>query len=457
MSKNTKYSDDERRKLMFGAYRSDINGWIRVHVQGEPFQIGFQHGYLLYREIEYAAESLKTFFEKEYKLKWDFFRRIAEEYYWPKVPDEQREEMKGIVEGAKVRGGKIDLLDVLALNGYGDTITYYMWKEYQKNSNSPPSAPGHCSAFIATGDATKNGEIVVAHNMWWNYMLGSIFNVLISIYPSKGRRMFIESWPGSIGGNTIDWDMNDAGIIVSETTITSAVTFNPEGTPYFVRARKAIQYAENLDQWLKIMLEDNNGGFACDWLVGDAKTGEIMWLELGTYHHAVKRTKNGFFVGSNVALDPKVREETTFDYEIKDASHTARYTRLMQLMEENKGSIDLELGKKIIADHFDVSYRKVVPSRNTLCGHIENDPRGWPEWGCGPYYPFGTTDGKVVNSSLILEGSMWAHWGKPCDENFIADEFFRAHPEYEWQKEYTRDIIAYPWTLFSVHPKWTES
>ncbi|MHA1836202.1 MAG: C45 family autoproteolytic acyltransferase/hydrolase [Candidatus Odinarchaeia archaeon] len=443
------------KELLSGAYRCPVNGWIRLHLHGSPYQIGFQHGYLMANEIKNSVNILGIFFDKEYNIPWQKFRQIAEELYMPKVPEEQIEEMTGIVEGAAYKGVKdLDLIDIIALNGYGDTLTYYAWQEHQKNPSSSLDVLGHCSAFIATGDATVDGKIVLAHNMWWNYILGGLFNIMMSIEPEKGHKMFIETGPGSIGGNTIDWDMNDAGIMVSETTITSAVTFNPNGTPYFVRGRKAIQYADSLDKWVEIMLTDNNGGFACDWLVGDAKTNEILWLELGTKHHALKRTKNGFFIGSNVALDPKVRSETTADYDDQTTSHTARYCRLKPLVNSNYGKIDIELGKRILADHYDVTYNKEKPSRCTVCGHIESDERGWPEWGCGPYYPFGTTDGKVVNTDLILKGQMWAHWGKPCGESFIAKDYFSKHKEYSWQEKYTKDIIAYPWTLISVDPTW---
>jgi len=32
-------------------YRFNVQGWIYVHLQGEPFERGYQHGYLLAAEI----------------------------------------------------------------------------------------------------------------------------------------------------------------------------------------------------------------------------------------------------------------------------------------------------------------------------------------------------------------------------------------------------------------------
>ena len=48
-----------------------------------------------------------------------------------------------------------------------------------------------------------------------------------------------------------------------------------------MRSRKALQYANSIDDYVRIIKEANNGGYANDWLIGDRKTGEIAYLELG--------------------------------------------------------------------------------------------------------------------------------------------------------------------------------
>ena len=42
-------AEDDRLK---GSYRFESNGWIYVHLEGSPGQIGYQHGSLLARETE---------------------------------------------------------------------------------------------------------------------------------------------------------------------------------------------------------------------------------------------------------------------------------------------------------------------------------------------------------------------------------------------------------------------
>ena len=103
-------------------------------------------------------------------------------------------------------------------------------------------------------------------------------------------------------------------MMVTETTITGFSLFDPKGKPEFVRARKALQYASSIDDYVQIMLDGNNGGYANDWLLGDNKTGEIARFELGLKMHRVWRTKDGYFVGSNFPSDPElIKKETDFN------------------------------------------------------------------------------------------------------------------------------------------------
>jgi hypothetical protein len=165
------------------------------------------------------------------------------------------------------------------------------------------------------------------------------------IKPEQGSRILMDGLPGIITSDD-DFGVNAAGIMVTETTITQFEGWDPEGKPEFVRARKALQYSRSIDDFVRIMLDGNNGDYANDWLVGDRKTGEIALLELGLRNHSVQRTREGCFIGANFPVDPKLtREETKFDPNKKDSSPNARKVRWEQLMAKHKGAIDVELGK----------------------------------------------------------------------------------------------------------------
>src|SRR5438874_13747481 len=125
----------------------------------------------------------------------------------------------------------------------------------------------------------------------------------------------MDGFPGVITSDD-DFGVNSAGIMVTETTITQFKGFDPSGIPEFVRSRKAMQYANSIDDYVRIIKQGNNGGYANDWLIGDRKTNEVGYLELGLKHAPLCRFKDGYFISSNFARDPQViKEETDFDPE----------------------------------------------------------------------------------------------------------------------------------------------
>jgi hypothetical protein len=238
--------------------------------------------------------------------------------------------------------------------------------------------------------------------------------------------------------------------MITETTISEFEGYDPKGIPEFVRARKAMQYAESIDDFARIMKEGNNGGYANDWLIADRKTNEVASLELGLKNVTLERTKDGYFVGANFPINPKLTaEETHFDPKDAGSSPNARRVRWERLMADNKGRIDLEAAKKFLADHYDSYQKKEEPNERTLCGHVDLSPRGMPTWQ-PPYGIAGAVQNKVTDSTLAGQMAFAAAAGHACGIDFKAAPHLAAHPEFSWQKEFLRDMPSRPWTVFSV-------
>ena len=215
--------------------------------------------------------------------------------------------------------------------------------------------------------------------------------------------------------------------------------------------RKATQYADTLDEWVKYMQAGNNGGYANSWLLADADSGEIMRFEQGLKHQSVERTTDGFYVGFNGATDPRIRNlecggDSSF-YDIRTATG-ARRVRLTQLMSENRGVIDSEVAKTILADHYDVYLEKADnPCSRTVDGHYELDP--FQYWQARrPYIPQGSVDGKVMDSGMAKNLSLVARWGNSSGMPFDAAAFFQAHPQWNYLDGYVQDRPTQPWTRF---------
>jgi len=441
---------DSRLKKSFR--KPEQNGWIFVHLEGTPSEIGFQHGFLLASEIEDAHKVVTLGLTHDSKKEYAFFRAAAEKVLWPHIESQYREELKGIVEGLKAKNVSLDLWDVVVLNAWLELSPYYTgWydKEHKIVADKRP-VPEHCSAFAATGSYTKDGKIVIAHNNWTEYKEGSRWNIIFDIAPSKGYRILMDGMPGLIHSGD-DFGVNSAGITITETTIGYFTGFDPNGIAEFVRARKAMQYSASIDDFARIMKEGNNGGYANNWLVADNKTNEVASLELGLKHVTLQRTKDGYFVGSNYPANEELIRDEASDFPVRDASISAnaRHIRWTQLMKENKGQIDVAAAQRFLADHYDTFDDKTAPSERTLCGHIELSPRGSKPWQ-EAYGPAGAVQNKAADWTLVSKMSFTAAMGHSCGIDFKAKQHMQEHPAYAWEKDVLRDLDAHAWTTFRI-------
>ena len=192
-------SQDPRLK---GAYSFERGGWIYVHLEGEPDAIGFQHGYLLAPEIEDAFPAVQAGMTHRTRRDWPFFREVAREMLWPKLDPEYQQELQGIAEGLNARSGSaLDVYDIVALNAFEEVPDYYVpWlNKREKAANAPNlKSPGNCSAFVATGSWTKDGQIVIAHNNWTSYVNGERWRIIFDIQPTHGYRILMDGFPLSL-------------------------------------------------------------------------------------------------------------------------------------------------------------------------------------------------------------------------------------------------------------------
>jgi len=437
-------NENEKEWLKKG-YRLDLNGWIFLHIEGKPFERGFQRGYLTAAEIDDFFRTMAFVQKFQTAKEIGFFVEAASRLFKGKISKEFVEEMKGMVAGMEKAGKKVSYEEMLLMNGFIDVLWHWWPQQVQQEKAIGPG----CSAFIATGQATADGKIVMAHNSWYFYHTLRFCNIILEIFPENGHRILMQTWGPCLYSAT-DFFITGAGLMGTETTIGGFTGFDPKGLPIFERARKAMQYANSLDEWAAMMIEKNNGAYANSWLLGDIRTNEIARLELGLKNHSFEKKKNGYYTGSNIVDDVKIlREETGAVYDDLRDFCVARRVRWQQLMKKHYGLIDAETAKAMLADHYDVYLEKEKPSSRTICGHWALDDGSVPgTWGA--YLPGGALDGKVVDSDLAKNWKLWAKWGSSCDIGFDAEDFLEKHPQYEWMTGFLKDLPVNPWTLFPL-------
>ncbi|MGC9307240.1 MAG: PQQ-binding-like beta-propeller repeat protein [Thermoplasmatota archaeon] len=431
-------------------YRYNVQGLIYVHVEGDALERGRQHGHLLYPEImdmlyrwantihnapvisalhiNQSSERYQSMSERW----WSFCRSRAMNIFWDNYPAEYQQEVKGIAQGVANRGGQlfgepVAYEDILTLNEmyefmsmlvnpaksihplrslYYDLLGVAPELEEKQNEfitalvNQPPAH--HCNGFIATGDATTNGQMVASDSVWfgswwYSYYIAQRWNVILDIVPSRGNRIVMGTSPGLIWSDE-DYYQNDQGLVLIETTCPQGL-WKKNGLPLAVRARTAMQYGSTVDDAIDSLRSNSNGIMNAVWLIGDATTGEIARFELGLYESAVWRTTNGFYWSANNPMDASVRREqlrlesakgvlfrafnilfntSGYEYYTLQYHPSARDLKFEEMGNEYYGSIDAEVVKKIMS----------TP----------------------PMTDF-TSDCKLTDSYLLEDNGLWAFWG----------------------------------------------
>ena len=425
------------------AYRYPQAGWIVIHVEGEPYDRGFQQGKLLAPEIAaYVRCFAATQSDKAPSDGWKLTRTLVNSLFLRHFDKEYLEEMRGIADGAAAAGAKfdgrnLDLLDIAALNCWAELMSLD-WA----NDATPTGIEGikfprstgtggatalgrqsmHCSAFVATGPATADGKIVLGHISMFDLYPSLFFNIWLDVKPSKGHRIVMQTYPGGVASG-MDWYMNDAGIAVCETTL-DQTSFNAAGETQTSRIRKALQYGDSIDSVVEILSKGNNGLYTNEWLIADTKSNEIACFELGTKASKLYRSSKhdwfgeteGFYWGCNNAKDLSVRLDTIASTNDRPADMvfqpSDRDMAWVRLYHQYRGKIDADFGKLALS----------TP----------------------PLAAFSSLDAKVTTGAMIQKLQSFALFGPPNGKSWQpTDDEKRKFPE-------VTAMASNPWTTIGV-------
>ncbi|MBI3411979.1 MAG: hypothetical protein HY040_26920 [Planctomycetes bacterium] len=421
------------------AYRYPQAGWIVLHIEGEPYERGYQHGRLMGNEIGAHLRCFATTLSSKAPSEdWQSTRRLVNALFLRRFAKEYLEEMKGIADGATAAGARfynrpIDLVDVAALNLWPEIETLDSALEatptglegirfpHAQPREMPKPRPEHCSAFAATGPATADGKIVFGHITMFGLYPANFYNVWLDIKPAKGHRVFMCGYPGAMQSG-MDYYMNDAGLLIAETTI-GQTRFDIQGQTEASRIRQAIQYAKNIDEAVAILKKDNNGLYTNEWLLGDINTNEIALFELGTHKSKLHRSSknewiggtDGFYWGCNNTKDIDLRLETIPSVNGRPANLVFRPSDRdevwQKLYHKHKGKIGVEFGKEAFT----------TP----------------------PLAAFSSLDAKFTTSDMAKELKSYALFGPPLGRTW--------HPTFDQKTRYpeVKPLVSNPWTILN--------
>ncbi len=365
--------------------------WI-LGLQGSPYEIGYQHGYLLADVIQPSASGFLSPIYARFGgwrpekgqpptlSQMDAGRRILSRTYYgvfepaiQKQAPEFLQEMTGIADGLSAAGSVVPREDILIGNCIPEiTELQFYLPESQTNSTYATAAPKGCSDCIVWGTATPDGRLV--HGSNYDY---STFNVLHKaigvtvVKPESGNAFMAQCLAGTVGHYR---GMNIEGITAGELTSDSAdrdIRSNPRIT-HAMHMRKIIQYASSIGDAISIM-QQHQGTTGYNHAVGDAKVPTAVDIEAACNQMAVIYPHNevdalwstnqfvaypGFngYGGDNLAKDqmrfweiPWEQADTVEKWQAairaRSDKHTfswQRWEKIKEFVEENYGRMDVE-------------------------------------------------------------------------------------------------------------------
>jgi hypothetical protein len=424
------------------AYRYPQAGWIVLHTEGAPYERGYQHGRLLAPEIAAFLRCFAAIQSPQAPVDgWKITRSLVNALFVRRYEKEYLEEMKGIADGATAAGARfdgrpVDLVDIVALNSWPEFETLNsalgatptglegLRFPHQPLKPMPASKPMHCSAFAATGPATRDGKVVFGHITMFGLYPSLFYNVWLDVKPTAGHRVLMQTYPGGIQSG-LDYYLNDAGILVCETTI-KQTRFDIQGKALGSRIRQALQYADSIDRAAEVLTIANNGLYTNEWLLADVKTNEIAMFELGTAKTKLYRSSKkewfggteGFYWGCNNTKDLDVRLETIPSVHDAPANMVWRPSdrdkTWLRLYHEYKGKMDADFGRIAFT----------TP----------------------PVAAYHSLDAKYTTTDMAKKLQTWALFGPPLGRTW--------EPTREERQKYpeVRPLVTNPWTILHTNP-----
>jgi hypothetical protein len=314
-----------------GGRRERLNGYLVLHLQGTPEEMGRQHGLLFRREIQRMIRDLLL--EGECRTRQDHARMVAgamvmEKYLEP----EFRRELRALADAAEVEYGDLVLAqlfgDVQRAQRASATVHTPTWDPFAPTPQS--NDPWQCTSFAVFGPATRTGECIVGRNMdFWDHGVSAWGGLLIHYRPDRGLPFVTTSWVGIINGWTA---MNAEGIVSANNSSFDGKSDSLEGLSTCFMVRKVAQYAKTVDEGVEIVKRTPR---ACgtNLIVAGGNPPNAAIIEFDHNDLAVRYAQDGWIAADN-SFQSLYRTPTSYSY------IGYRAERLKDLIEENYGRID---------------------------------------------------------------------------------------------------------------------
>ncbi len=366
--KNTNLQTEGDRKVFGPAFMEKKHGLYVLHLEGSPYEVGFQHGALLKDEIDngsvrFYADVISGGRKEPFSLKIWLLRKYLDFKVYDPIFKHQPEnilaELKGITDGSGVP------FDIIFKANHHTAPSMLLTPAFAKKNVEAFEKlgihMGACSSFSTVKKASAGGMTIVGRNTdYGGTALWPKYQTVMFVEPSEG---FAHVKIGTAG--LILWNpaMNTEGIVVCpHYMVYDDISADGWSIPAF--SDEIIRKAGALKDAEKIFIEKPRA-VSAGYVVASGKEKDAFAAELSTGKASIRGMEKDRIVMTNMAVtDDKRKIDISIAYNIIEHC-PARYRRLMQLIDENYGNIDPILAAAFMGDH--VQYTTGI---ERAAGHI---------------------------------------------------------------------------------------
>jgi hypothetical protein len=212
--------------------------------------------------------------------------------------------------------------------------------------DNPLISKAGCTAFGAWGSATENGHLITGRNFDWE--AAEVFSrdrVVIMCEPDGGIPFISVAWASMAG---VVSGMNRAGVSI---TINGAPSSLPgeTATPVAMVARDVLQKAHNLTNALDI-IRNTRVFVSTLWLIGSKADGKFVVVEKTPEATNIREAEGDSIVSANHFQTEKLKDDKRNLRYIEEATSMPRYTRMGELIQTNRGSINASRAAEMLRD-----------------------------------------------------------------------------------------------------------
>jgi hypothetical protein len=318
-----------------------------LHISGNDYQMGFQHGKILKEAIsrgslpyfaKYVENILKGIAGKYpgkmigSSLQATVGRTIANS-----MPMNVLEAFEGLADGAGL--SRKELISAVVM-----PETFLWLSSRLLQIRNLPKAPRFkvplmgCSSVAAWGKATVNGELLHGRNLdyqgmgAWDKETAVVFHEPIN----SQKYASVSSAGILLGGITA---MNESGLTLAVHQHIASDSFKLGGLPVGIIGDRVMREAHNINEAIDIL--NSHIPIGCwTYIVSSGKEKKVLCYEVTPEDRAWFISEDEIFGYSNIFLDKKLADTEYFLYPSQWRSNTDRYHCIYDRLNKNKGSID---------------------------------------------------------------------------------------------------------------------